>query len=246
MRRIKLTVAYDGTDYCGWQKQPELPTIEGELNKALTKLNATPIEVIGASRTDSGVHALGNVAVFDTDSTIPADRYSYAINTLLPEAIVVVKSEQVADDFHPRHCETEKTYEYRYDNQEFPNPLKSRFQWHIRGKMNLEAMQQAADYLVGEHDFKAFCSIHTQAESTVRTIYRIEVLTEDESTVVLRVTGNGFLYNMVRIIAGTLMQVGLGHKTPQDVRNALDSCERETAGPTAPPQGLRLVGINYK
>ena len=174
MRRIRLTVAYDGTDYCGWQVQNNGATIEGELNTALTQLTGQTVKVIGASRTDAGVHARGNVAVFDTESSIPPERFLYAVNALLPEDIVVVDSCEVAADWHPRHCNTEKTYEYRVLNQKLPDPMRRRDTYFVSFPLDLEKMRKAAGYLEGEHDFKSFCNVHTHVEDTVRTIYRLE------------------------------------------------------------------------
>lgn len=242
--RVKLIVAYDGTNYCGWQIQPNAVTVESVLNEALTGLLREEIRVIGASRTDSGVHALGNVAVFDTDTRIPAEKISYALNAMLSEDIRIQKSEQVADDFHPRHCDTIKTYEYRILNREFALPTKRYDSIHCYRNLDLEQMRAAAAHLVGTHDFKSFCSVKTQTETTVRTIYSLEVLKQDEM-IIIRVRGNGFLYNMVRIIAGTLMEVGTGHKTPGQVEEALMSKDRTLAGATAPARGLTLVGIEY-
>lgn len=242
--RVKLVVAYDGTNYCGWQIQPNAATFESVLNTALSRLLKEDIKVIGASRTDSGVHAYGNVAVFDTNTTIPAEKISYALNTMLPDDVKIQKSEQVSDNFHPRHCDTIKTYEYHILNSEFPMPIKRYDSIHCYHKLDVEKMRQAAQYLVGTHDFKSFCSSRTQTETTIRTIYSAEVNKKDEM-ITIRVKGNGFLYNMVRIIAGTLMDVGMGRSTPKDVQMAVDGMQRELAGPTAPPCGLTLVGIEY-
>ena len=244
MRRIRLRVAYDGTAYCGWQVQPEVPTIEGELNQAISKLTKEEIIVIGASRTDAGVHAKGNVAVFDTESTIPADRFAYALNPLLPEDIVVVASDEVEADWHPRHCDTEKTYEYKILNSNFPDPMRRRDTYHVSFDLDLEKMREAAEYLKGEHDFKSFCNVHTQVEDTVRTIYDLEVEKEGE-LITIRVRGNGFLYNMVRILAGTLIGVGRGAIAPEQIPAILEAKDRQSAGMTVPPQGLRLVEIDY-
>ena len=244
MRRIRLRVAYDGTAYCGWQVQPEVPTIEGELNQAISRLTKEEIIVIGASRTDAGVHAKGNVAVFDTESTIPADRFAYALNPLLPEDIVVVASDEVEADWHPRHCDTEKTYEYKILNSKFPDPMRRRDTYHVSFDLDLEKMREAAEYLKGEHDFKSFCNVHTQVEDTVRTIYDLEVEKEGE-LITIRVRGNGFLYNMVRILAGTLIGVGRGAIAPEQIPAILEAKDRQAAGMTAPPQGLRLVEIDY-
>lgn len=244
MRRIKLIVAYDGTEYSGWQIQPEAPTIEMCLDKAIHELTGENVHVTGASRTDAGVHAYGNVAVFDTESTIPGDRFTFALNRFLPDSIVIQDSWEVAGDFHPRHCNTRKTYEYRILNTAVPLPQKRNFTWHVTGSIDIEKMKEAAAYIVGEHDFKSFCCVRTQAESTVRTIYSLEVLQEG-SEIIIRIKGNGFLYNMVRIITGTLIQVGKGRFKPEYVKQMLEAKDRTVAGQTAPPQGLTLVGIEY-
>ena len=229
MRRIRLTVAYDGTDYCGWQVQNNVATIEGELNTALTRLTGQTVKVIGASRTDAGVHARGNVAVFDTESSIPPERFLYAVNALLPEDIVVVDSCEVAADWHPRHCNTEKTYEYRVLNQKLPDPMRRRDTYFVSFPLDLEKMRKAAGYLEGEHDFKSFCNVHTHVEDTVRTIYRMEVIRE-ENVITFRVRGNGFLYNMVRILAGTLIGVGRGLSDAEGKRPAGGGDDRAAAG----------------
>lgn len=245
MRRIKLTVSYDGTNYSGWQIQPNSDTIENQLDVAINKLTKENIHVIGASRTDAGVHAMGNVAVFDTESSIPPDRFCYALNANLPKDIVVQESCEVNLEFHPRHCNTKKTYEYRILNTHMPVPQLNNYSWHVSQNLDISAMKKAASYLIGEHDFKSFCCVRTQAESTIRTIYEIDIIKPVESEVVIRVTGNGFLYNMVRIIAGTLAYVGQGKIKPEDVFKILESRERSNAGKTAPPQGLTLVRIDY-
>lgn len=263
MRRIKLVVSYDGTNYSGWQIQPNAVTIEQKLNEALSCICNENITVTGASRTDAGVHALMNIAVFDTDSAIPADKFAYALNPRLPQDIVIQESCEVAADFHPRHCDTVKTYEYKILNRKFPLPLMRRDTFFYHYPLDIELMQEAAGYLVGEHDFKSFCSAGTQAETTVRTIYSIEVLeipirsdVFDEHTsvldmnsgreIIIRVKGSGFLYNMVRIIAGTLIEAGSRKRTPYSVKEALDACDRKFAGATAPPQGLTLVSIKQQ
>ena len=247
MKRVKLVVAYEGTNYCGWQIQPKAITVEKVLNDALSQLTGENIKIIGASRTDAGVHAYGNVAVFDTESTIPGDRFSYAVNRLLPDDVVVQNSCEVKCDFHPRYCDTIKTYEYKILNTTFWIPQMRNFVWHWPHKLNVEDMQYAANALVGEHDFKSFCSVKTEAKSTVRTIYSVEVMREkpESDIIIVRIRGNGFLYNMVRIIAGTLGQVGAGQVSKERVQAILESCDRQAAGLTAPPQGLTLVEIKY-
>ena len=294
-RRILLRVAYDGTNYHGWQLQPNAATIEGELNRALCALTGEEIVVTGASRTDAGVHALGNVAVFDTTSRIPAEKFSYALNQRLPEDIVIQSSKQVADDFHPRHCDCRKTYEYDILNRTFPLPAYRNTAYFLYGTLNIEAMRRACQAFLGEHDFASFCAAGAQVQTTVRTIYSLTVecrpLTEAGTPVspasgeavnaadgkhgeqvqqaqpesgetaipaagganagsadqllTIRVKGNGFLYNMVRIIAGTLVEVGRGHIKPEEVAGIIAAKDRVKAGPTAPARGLRLVEIEY-
>ena len=246
MRRIRIFVAYDGTNYCGWQIQPNGITIEEKLNKALNRLTGEDIRVIGASRTDSGVHALGNAAVFDTESPIPPERFSYALNQRLPEDIVVVKSDEVPLDWHPRYQDNiSKTYEYHIYNAQMPNPLKTRYCTFVSFPLDIGAMREGAKYLIGAHDFVSFCNVRTDVEDTVRTIYSLDILpVGDEITI--RIQGNGFLYNMVRIIVGTLVRVGRGFYTPEQVQEILEAKNRKAAGVTAPPQGLFLVGIEYE
>ena len=244
MKRFKLVVAYDGTHYCGWQSQPNGVTVEGVLNQKLRELLKEDIQVIGASRTDSGVHALGNVAVFDSETTIPGEKLSYALNQRLPKDIVVQHSCQVADDFHPRHCDSRKTYEYQIYNAQFENPLYSRYSHFVFIPLRIEAMQKAAEIIKGEHDFKSFCSSRGQQLTTVRTVYDLDV-TREGSMVKIRVSGSGFLYNMVRIIVGTLIKVGLGVYPPEYVQEILDAKDRTKAGPKVPAKGLKLIGIEY-
>ena len=268
MKRILLTVAYDGTGYSGFQAQKSgVPTIERELNTALTALTGVPVEVSGASRTDAGVHALCNLAVFDTDSRIPAEKFANALNVRLPDQICVQDSREVPGDFHPRFCDTVKTYDYVIYNARFASPRRRRFSFYSYTPFDVDKMRQAAKYLVGEHDFKSFCSVHTQALTTVRTITEIEVIErpcEEERNaervaegaaagtgtpyrsvspreIIIRVSGTGFLYNMVRIIAGTLMEAGRGAIAPEQVKEILEARDRGKAGPTAPPEGLTLV-----
>ena len=244
MKRVLLRVAYDGTNYCGWQVQPNAVTIEGVLNRELSALLKEEIVVIGASRTDSGVHALGNVAVFDTNNRIPAEKISYALNQRLPEDIVIQESREVALDFHPRHCDTRKTYEYRIYNATFPMPTKRRYSHFVYYDLDVEAMKEGASYLVGEHDFVSFCSVNTQVKDTIRTIEDITIIRKDQD-IIIRIQGNGFLYNMVRIIAGTLIQVGNHMVEPKKVGWMLEQKNRTFAGPTAPAKGLTLVKIEY-
>ena len=244
MKRIKLTIAYDGTNYCGWQVQPNGITIEEVINMALSKLTGENILVIGASRTDSGVHAMGNVAVFDTETTIPPEKIAVALNQRLPEDIVVTKSEEVPLDFHPRYCDCSKTYEYHIINTRIPVPTKRLTNYFVSYVLDIDKMRQAASYLVGEHDFVSFCNVRTDVENTVRTITALDIITNGNE-ITVRITGNGFLYNMVRIIVGTLIRVGRGFYEPEKVKEILEAKDRKAAGVTAPPHGLMLMEINY-
>ena len=246
MRRIRLVVAYDGTNYHGWQLQPNAVTIEEVLNRALTELLREEIAVIGASRTDAGVHARGNVAVFDTENRMAADKICLAVNQRLPEDIRVQSSEEVASDWHPRKCRCLKTYEYRILNRRINMPMERLYSHFCYYKLDVDRMQAAANMLAGEHDFKSFCSVRTQVTDTVRTVYRIDVTRNADDIITIRVTGNGFLYNMVRIIAGTLMAVGTGHIQAEDMPFILEAKDRRAAGPTAPARGLTLIEMKYE
>lgn len=244
-RRICLTVAYDGTAYHGFQVQKNRKTIESELNRALSELTGEEIRVIGASRTDAGVHGRCNLAVFDTYFRISAEKFSYALNQRLPEDIRVRESKEVAADFHPRHCKSRKTYEYHILNAAFPDPVKRLYSYFTYVPLDVERMRQAAAYLVGEHDFASFCSAGSQAETTVRTIYDLAVDRSGEE-IVIRVAGSGFLYNMVRIIAGTLMEAGRGRMAPEKMEEILAAKDRTAAGPTAPACGLILTEFLFE
>ncbi len=264
-KKVKLIVAYDGTNYCGWQVQPNGVTVAEKINEALTALLGEEISVTGASRTDAGVHSLGNVCTFETTSRMPAEKISFALNTYLPDDIAVQDSCEVPMSFHPRFSKSWKTYEYRILNCTFPNPCRRLDTLFYHYPLDVQRMNQAAGYLVGEHDFKSFASIHTQSETTVRTISDCTVTMEtgvivsrigsveegqytgkNEGIITIRIRGNGFLYNMVRIIAGTLIEVGSGRREPEDILRVLAATDRSAAGPTAPAHGLTMMGIEYE
>ena len=272
MRRIKLTVAYDGTNYCGWQVQPNGITVQEVLNRALTELLGTETRTTGASRTDSGVHARGNVAVFETDARMPAERFAFALNTYLPPDIRIQGSEEVPEAFHPRFTSTIKTYEYRILHRTFPDPTRRLDHLFCYDRLDVEAMRRALACVVGEHDFRSFQGAGGEASThtTVRTIYSAEIIMEpleelrtflrrktqtedhgissgmkEEYILRIRITGNGFLYNMVRILAGTLLDIGRGHLKEEDMLRILEARDRNEAGPTAPAHGLTLLSIRY-
>ncbi len=244
MKRVMLVVAYDGTNYCGWQIQPNGVTIEEKLNRELSALLKEDIKVVGASRTDSGVHAMGNVAVFDTNAKMPAEKIAYALNARLPEDIKVQKSVEVEADFHPRYTDSIKTYEYRILNRNFNIPMFRQYTYFYHYPLDIDKMREAARYLIGKHDFKSFCTPNPQVTDTVREIYELGIL-KNEDVITIRVKGHGFLYNMVRIIAGTLIQVGGGKISPDEIPDILAGHDRQLSGPTAPAHGLTLMEISY-
>ena len=244
LRRIKLIVSYDGTNYCGWQKQPNGITIEEVLNKALSSLCGEEIEVIGASRTDSGVHAFGNLAVFDTRMKMEAAKFAFALNQRLPEDIRIQESEEADLAWHPRKCDCVKTYIYRILNRKINIPTERLYAHFCYFRLDIDKMREASGYFIGTHDFTSFCSQKTQAQSPVRTIHSLEVL-KDEEMITIVVSGDGFLYNMIRIIAGTLIKVGTGVYPPDYVKQIFKAKNRRMAGQTMPARGLTLVEIEY-
>lgn len=244
-KRVFMRIAYDGTNYCGWQIQNNGITVEEVINRELSSLLKEDIHVIGASRTDSGVHALGNVAVFDTETRIPGEKISFALNQRLPDDIRVQESKEVAQDFHPRYCNSIKTYEYKILNRTFPMPTERLYSHFVYMKLDVDKMKEAAEYIVGEHDFKSFCSSHSQVENTVRTVYSIDIA-KDGDMIKILIKGNGFLYNMVRIIVGTLMKVGLKVYPPEHVQEIIEAKDRGQAGQKVAACGLTLVRLEYE
>ena len=244
LNNIKLTLEYDGTNYYGWQKQKGFKTIQGEIEEAIELVTKEHCEVIGSSRTDAGVHARGFVANFKTNSKVPPERFREALNVKLPNDIVVIKSEKVEDDFHARYCAKGKTYEYYILNDQVPSALIRNQVYHYKYDLDIEAMKEAARRIEGTHDFKCFCASGSTVKDTVRTVYSIEVHEQDD-IVYLDVCGNGFLYNMVRIIAGTLIDVGRHRLTAQTIEEMLEKRDRTLGGPTAPPEGLTLLEVYY-
>ena len=246
MKRFKLTVAYDGTAYCGYQYQPGRPTIEGCVNTALSELLGEEIVTIGASRTDAGVHAYGNVAVFDSDTTIPAEKLSLALNTKLADDIRIMESSEVAADFHPRKNVIDKTYEYHINTAKITFPTDRMYSYNVKHNLDIESMRKAAKFIEGRHDFTSFCSAKTDKEDKVRTVFKIDIEETSRSGLIIRVRGDGFLYNMVRIIAGTLVKVGEGKMSPDEIPSIIEKKDRGHLGTTLPAKGLFLMGIRYK
>lgn len=244
MRRIRLIVSYDGTNYCGWQKQPNGITIEEVLNNAISKLTGEEIEIIGASRTDFGVHAYGNVAVFDTNARMAADKFAFAINQRLPDDIRIQYSDEVEAGWHPRKNDCIKTYTYRILNRKIDIPTERLYAHFCYFNLDVDKMREASGYFIGTHDFTSFCSQKSQASSPVRTIFSLEVL-QDEDMITVVIRGDGFLYNMIRIIAGTLIKVGMGVYPPSHITEIMKAKNRKLAGQTMPAKGLTLVEIEY-
>ena len=247
-RRFFFFFSYDGSGYFGWQGQrkADQPTVEEALVKAMEAFFRQPITLLAASRTDRGVHALGQRAAFWADTTVPAEKIPLALYAYLPEDISVTEALEIGPEFHPRYQCTWKIYEYRIYNAPYRNPLNRKYAEFNHNKLDILKMQEAAEVLVGEHDFKAFCASGNTHKTTIRTIYDIEVLPREGHEIVIRVKGNGFLYNMVRIIAGTLMMVGEGKISKEALRQILESRDRTKAGKTAGPNGLTLVQIYYE
>ena len=245
MRNIKLTIEYDGKDFNGWQKQPSKLNIQGTIEQAIKTITGEDVDLQASGRTDAGVHALGQVANFKTNSNIPIEKMSIAINCNLKKSIRIVKAEEVEERFHSRLSCKRKTYRYIINNSEIPSAIYRNLETHIPYKLDIEKMKQAVKYFEGEHDFKAFKASGTSSKSSIRTIYKAEVLKMPNNRIYIELTGNGFLYNMVRIIAGTLVDVGTGKIKPEDIEKIIELKDRTNAGKTLPPQGLYLVCVNY-
>lgn len=245
MRNIKLTIEYDGKDFNGWQKQPNKLNIQGEIERAIYNITKEEVGLIGSGRTDAGVHAWNQIANFKTNSNISIEKMAIAINSQLKNSIVVKKAEEVDERFHSRYNAKRKTYRYVINNTEYGSAIYRNLEYHFPIKLNVEKMQEAAKYFEGEHDFKAFKSSGTSGKNSVRTIYKAEVKTDGER-ILIELTGNGFLYNMVRIISGTLLDVGLGKIEPSEIEDIINSKDRTRAGKTLPAHGLYLVKVNYE
>ena len=247
MRNIRLTIEYVGKDFNGWQKQPTKLNIQGEIERAIAELTGDEkVDLIASGRTDAGVHALGQVANFKTENmSIPIDKFALALNTKLKKSVRVIKAEEVEERFHSRYTCKRKTYRFVINNNECESAIYRNFEYHMPVKLNIEKMQKAIKYFEGEHDFKAFKASGTSSKSSVRTIYKAEVKPAENGRIYIELTGNGFLYNMVRIIAGTLVDVGMGKTEPDEIPAIIESGDRMRAGRTLPPNGLFLLKVEY-
>lgn len=244
MRNIKLTIEYDGSDFNGWQKQPNKLNIQGEIEKAICNITKEQVELIGSGRTDAGVHALAQVANFKTSSNISIDKIPLAINSQLKNSIIIKDAQEVEERFHSRYNAKRKTYRYIINNSKCGTALYRNFEYCFPMKLDVEKMKKAAKYFEGEHDFKGFKSSGTSGKNSVRTIYKA-IVKQDGERIIIELTGNGFLYNMVRIISGTLLEVGIGKIKLEEIPEIIESKNRQRAGKTLPPHGLYLVKVNY-
>ena len=242
--RVRLTISYDGTEYCGWQVQPNGVTVQEQIENAVFLATGEKVRVTGSGRTDAGVHAKGQVAHFDTKSTIPAAKFYRALNVYLPQDVRVINSCEEKQSFHACNCAKKKTYEYSFYISEIENPLKERYAVKLEKLPDLKIIEELASAFTGEHDFKAFCASGSGAKTTVRTIYKIDVSLKDNDLVFI-ITGNGFLYNMVRIMVGTLIEAGFKKIEKEQIIKMLETGERSLGGRTLLAKGLCLKGVEY-
>ena len=245
MRNIRLIIEYDGKDFNGWQKQPNKLNIQGEIERAIKDITGEEVELIASGRTDAGVHALGQVANFKTNSSIPVEKFPIALNTKLKRSVRILEAREVEERFHSRYNCKRKTYRYVINNSENGTAIYRNLEYNFSIGLNVEDMDKASKYFIGEHDFKGFKASGTSSKSSVRIIYEAKVYKEG-NRVNIELTGNGFLYNMVRIIAGTLVEVGIGKILPEEIPQIIQSKDRTKAGKTLPPNGLYLVNVEYK
>lgn len=244
MKNIKLKLEYDGTNYMGWQKQPIGITVQGTVEEAIYKLTKEPVEVIGCSRTDSKVHAKAYVCNFKTNSKIPVIKFKNALNFHLPEDIAVMECDEVDNDFHARYDSVGKMYCYTIHNGVSRSPLNRNYSYYYKGKLDIEAMKHAAQFLKGTHDFAAFKNVGSSVKTSTRTITDLKIENHDDS-IEIYIAADGFLYNMVRIIVGTLLEVGSGKINSNQMKDIIESKDRSKAGATSPAQGLCLIEVYY-
>jgi tRNA pseudouridine38-40 synthase len=244
MPRFRITLAYDGTDYVGWQRQASGVSIQGLLEDAVSAIEEGAVTVTGAGRTDAGVHALGQVAAFSLTRPIAADAVVRALNVRLPDAVRVLAAEEAHADFHPQFAARSKTYRYRIWNGDVVSPFEYRYVWHLPGALDVVAMDAAARMLEGRHDFAAFQSVGSDPAHSERTV-SASLVSENSTVVTYEVNGDGFLRHMVRAIVGTLVEIGRGGRRPESIRDVIASRDRAAAGRTAPSAGLFLVRVDY-
>lgn len=245
MRNIRLLIEYEGTNYSGWQLQPSLPTIQGALVSAVKELTGEAVEVRGASRTDAGVHAFGQVAAFNTSSLIPAFNIRQGLNSYLPKDIIVKDASDAPAEFDPRRDSTGKVYRYDILNRSYPSALRRNFVWHVFKPLDLRLMRGGAGHIIGEKDFSSFRAADSDAPHSVREVTSVAVEEKGDGFIEIEVRGTAFLRHMVRIMVGTLVAVGKGKLKPEGVARIIEAKDRSAAGMTAPPQGLTLIEVRY-
>ena len=245
MKNLKLTIEYDGTAYHGWQIQNNDITIQETIEKALATMTKETVRLHASGRTDAGAHALGQTAHFKTTTGISSDAFTAGLNSLLPDDIVIISCKAVDETFHARFSAKHKTYQYRIYNHPIPLAIGRQYAWHVRKKLDIDAMRNAIAYIIGTHDFKSFEGAGSPRDHTIRTVFDAGIDITDTGYLIVEITANGFLRYMVRNLVGTLVDVGLSKTTPQEFKHILESKNRDLAGITAPPQGLFLVSVNY-
>jgi len=245
MRNIKITIEYDGTNYLGWQKQPQGSTVQEKIEKALTNMTGEKINLLGSGRTDSGVHAFAQVANFETNSNIKSIEFQMGLNSSLPIDITISDAQEVDMDFHAQFSSKSKTYIYKIFNNDYPSALVRKRAWFMPLELDLDQMREAAEYLIGEHDFKAFAQSGIEVRTTVRNVLDLSLVQEGNNIILFSIEATGFLKRMVRLIIGTLVQVGKGKITPLDFAEILNSGEKTKFVYAAPPQGLYLKEVKY-
>ncbi|WP_078429447.1 tRNA pseudouridine(38-40) synthase TruA [Alkalihalobacterium alkalinitrilicum] len=246
MRRFKCVISYDGTDFSGYQVQPQRRTVQGELEKALKTIHKNQtVQVFASGRTDASVHAVGQVIHFDTPLHIPTEKWGQALAANLPDDITIRNVQGVNPDFHARFHAVRKEYRYRVLNHKLSDVFRRRYTYHVPYEINIDVMKEATNFLIGTHDFTSFCSTGSPVEDKIRTIYQLEILIEEDE-IIFSIQGNGFLYNMVRIIVGTLLEVGTGKRDVKDIKDIILAKDRAMAGKTAPGHGLYLWEVDYK
>lgn len=245
MKNIRLTIEYDGKDFNGWQKQPNKLNIQGEIERAIEQITGEKVDLIASGRTDAGVHSLGQIANFKTESKLPIEKFPVALNSKLKKSIRIQNAEEVEENFHSRYSCKQKTYRYIINNSKEGSAIYRNLEYHMPIKLDIKSMEKAIKYFEGEHDFKGFKASGTSSKNSVRKIYKAEIK-KDGDRILIELTGSGFLYNMVRIIAGTIVEVGLGKIKPEDIPNIIESKDRTKAGKTLPPYALYLVKVEYK
>lgn len=244
MRNIKLTIEFDGSNFCGWQRQPKGRTVQKVIETAISKATGEEIIINGSSRTDAGVHAKEMVANFLTNSTIPGDKFREAVNTRLPEDVSIIKSEEVDSDFHARYSSKGKTYSYTIINRYERLSLGHQYLYHYKYKLDIDKMRKACEYFIGKHDFRGFMSPGSSIKTTIRTIKELYI-EQNMDEIKIFITADGFLYNMARIIVGTLIKVGSGKLEAEDIEDIIVEGNRKRAGMCVPPNGLILEKVFY-